>query len=366
MNDMEQCNKELFEILDNNNRRNELLNNHENTAISYKICKQESRKYKKAKIKINKKAIKSLAVLTLGTVVIFTATLNLAKNHNNITDEQTIINDDTAYEDSIDAPKQMNHKIENDNVFEVEISEKVNDEGFQKNALFDIGNNQNINYVQAYMNTEEARYFEKYSNIYGVDYQIMIALGMQESALNHKECLPGGNFYNGCALGILQLEKNCNNEVTAYNYETNKMETVKYTDEELCDLERNIQVGCMRFQNAIEKYHGNIYMAIQAHNYGEYMVDKALEITAASKNIDIQILLDDFEDLSWMTCIVDMHNNPQKYLSKWEYETYGDAEYLRKVLSYCVNDEISYRYDNEQIKFDLKYGVCKNSNYRQK
>lgn len=359
-----QLNQDLFDIIDSHRQ-----DMHDKKAqAKYAVSPSESKKMKIAHLILNDKQAIKVVGLSLGAVLVFSGFANLIRNNDNndnlIEPNLTVIQREPVVSENefiIDEPKVVmnNVSIDKTNDFDNPLS-------LESKKLFEVGNNKHIDHVYNYMDTREYIYFEKNSFIYGTPAQIMVALGMKETDLMHDECLPNGERYNGCALGILQLEQNCNNAVTAYNYNSDSEQTVRYSDEQLCNIDNNIQVGCMRFQHALEKYEGNIYVAIQAHNYGETMMDKALKLTAADKNIEVSELLTNYQDLSWLKYVNDIHDNPHKYLSNWKYDTYGDSEYLSKVLSYCPTDKVTYQYDGNEVTFDLQYGISKIVNNKHK
>lgn len=369
--DNDKLNQDLFDIVnghsyDTYNPSDVNINNTNN----FKLSKTESKYMKKCNLNLKRKTLKKMTIASLGTVIVLSSFLGAKYDKQ---DSQEIVNDisitiiDNQQNDN-DINALMNDSEDNDNLKDIDskISIDKNEQStFNQKELFEVGNNQYIDYIYKYMENKEYNYFEKNASNYGVPSQIMLAMGMQETNLMHNECLLGGEYYNGCALGIMQLEKDCNNTITAYNYNSNQDELVKYSDEELCNIENNIQVGCMRFQKAIEKYNGNIYVAIQSHNFGEVMTDKALKLTAQEKGIAVDDVLNDYQDLSWMKYIEDIHDNPSKYLSNWEYNTYGDAKYLFKVLSYCPATKVSYQFNGDEYNFDLQYGISnKNTSNR--
>lgn len=362
----QELNQDLFDIV-NGHSYDTYEIEHNKVPEHLKVSRTESKKNKKMAIKLPKKNLKKITIAALGTIVVLSSSLivnmALTSNNNQEDNEVTITVIDNILQDN-----KMNdsNALKNDDINvapKIMLENKgqiIDDNKEEKKELFEIGTNQYIDYVYKYMKNDEYRHFEKNANMYGAPAEVMVAMDMQESNLMHKECSPGGEYYNGCAIGIMQLEKNCNNAVTAYNYDYNKDELAEYSDEELCDIENNIKVGFMRFQKAIEKYHGNIYIAIQAHNFGEVMMDKAIELTAKEKDVDIDEILENYQDLSWLKYVEDIHDNPKKYLSNWGHDTYGDSKYLYKVLSYCPSDKITYKYNGNDCNFNLQYGISDN------
>ena len=107
-------------------------------------------------------------------------------------------------------------------------------------------------------------------------------------------------------------------------------------------------------------------MAIQSHNYGEEVIEKIVKKTAKELNISPNELTSDYSDLRWMKYLPDVHNNPLNYVSKWNYDTYGDDKYLIKILSYCPNSIVKYKYEQEDISFDLQSASILNSRNNRK
>lgn len=381
----QELNQDLFDIVNGHSYDTYATNYIENNQPEhFKISRTASKKNKKSNLKLTNKNLKKITIASFGTIIVLSSALiatianktddkqednevtitvidNRVQNEtiNNLIDDLNINNNSKI---NIDPKIIIDPKINSD-ADEVKISDP--NQNMAQKELFEVGNNQYIDYVYKYMDTSDYNYFEKNGLNYGVPPQIMVAKGMQETSLMHRECLPGGEYYNGCAIGIMQLEKNCNNNVSAFNYSYNDNELAKYNDNELCDIENNIKVGCMRFQRAIEKYNGNLYVAIQAYNFGEVMTDKAIELTAKEKGTDVSSILSNYQDLDWMKYIEDIHNNPNKYLSDWKYDTYGDAKYLYKVLSYCPTTKVSYKFNGSEYTFDLQYGLSENIGSKQ-
>ena len=190
----------------------------------------------------------------------------------------------------------------------------------------------------------------KYSEQFGVDPNLIAAMAMQESSLNHNDCIPGGDNYWGYGVGLLQLESPSGQEITAYNYETYEMETEYITMENACNLEKNIKIGCMIFQNNLDNNQGNVFLALQSHNYGQPMLDLVM-YDMYGDNIDT--IKSNYGDTSWISGIKEAHDNPYKYLSDWNESAYGDGNYIENVLRFMPYDKVKYKYDNNVYTFDL-------------
>lgn len=234
--------------------------------------------------------------------------------------------------------------------------EKLNEFDYKDiNNYFQVGSSPYIQNINDFFNTEAGEYVKEYSQMYGVDPNIIAAICQQETCLDHYACIPGGAWYNGAGVGIMQIEKpeQNNTTITAYNYLTNQEDSIVVSMENAIDLEKNIQIGIMMFQENIKELNGNIYLAIQAHNYSYSMIKLML---SKNYNSDINEIINDYSDISWLNYIKDVHNNPTKYLNNdWPSNcTYGDGDYISNVLRYCISDTCEYYCGEEKIEINLK------------
>ena len=255
-------------------------------------------------------------------------------------------------------------KIENDDItskskLESDISLPVIDH----NNYYYVGYDQDIDEVREFLDTTEAGfYIKKYSEIYGIDPHIMAAICKIESlTLNHDDCIPGGRFYTGYGVGITELDfdKEYAEEhevyVEAINYSTGEVDRVRLNMENAVNLETNIQISAMLFQNNINAMNGNILLAIQCHNFGEPMVRHVLKVNG------LYDCIGDFSDLRWLDAMLDAHLHPYNYLSndEWDYEKlgeYGGKNYVQKVLKFCERDAV-YRYEDTIYTVNLNTGI---------
>ena len=184
----------------------------------------------------------------------------------------------------------------NDNMFSVEYEDRTGTDKYL---------NSKSNYYSA---------IERISKKYGIDPRIMLGIGTQE-AVNHTD------RSNPAAVGKFQLEKSVWNgaEIKAFNYETNSIETVNVTNEKLEDLEFNIKVACMYFQNCLDYSKGNIEVAIQMYNYGYGNVERAFRLYYNNPSLTLTKALS-FYDENWLTARGKIGQ--------------GDSKYLEHVLSY--------------------------------
>lgn len=201
-------------------------------------------------------------------------------------------------------------------------------------------------------NTEVMQYMIKYGEMYGVDPYILMAKAMQESSFSHNSCLPGGSNYNGYGMGIMQHEKPDGRQIVAYNYKTGQEDAIRVTYDNAMDLEMNIKMGAMHFQNCLKNNNGNILLALQAYNYGQGMVNSILTRYGRDQGMTVDEIKSNYSDIGWMEYVTDAHNNAWRYIGDWN-GYYGDANYIRNVLRYFVGDAACYYYDGEQVLFDL-------------
>lgn len=222
--------------------------------------------------------------------------------------------------------------------------------------ILNVGSSENVYMVESFLdpNTFTGECVRNYSEMYGVDPNVIASICMQETTLQHYECCPGGDRYFGYGVGLMQLECPAEQiydamEITAYNYQTNCYDTDYVTMENACDFEKNVKIGCMLFQNNLENNNGNILLSIVAHNYGQPMVDLIL----GSSYGDLETVKLQYDNISWLTDMEYAHNNPHVYLDNWCESTYGDGEYLKHVLRFCPTNLVKYKYDNKEYSFDL-------------
>lgn len=219
---------------------------------------------------------------------------------------------------------------------------------------FCVGSSDLLATISQFLNSDIGSYIFKYSDDYGVDPNIIAAICMQESSLEHERCSPGGDRYSGYGVGLMQLESPSGQEIQAYNYNTGMTDTLYITMDNACNIEKNIQIGCMIFQNSIINNKGNICLAIQSHNYGQGMLDSVLSRYSSEKGIGIDDIKSNCSDIGWLDYVLDAHYNPSKYIDGWQESQYGDGEYLYHVLRYNTSDVANYKYSDQDVAINLK------------
>lgn len=163
---------------------------------------------------------------------------------------------------------------------------------------------------------------EKYSKQYGLDSKIVTAIATQERGVHSTVKDSGG------ATGLMQIQNGAwvGNKLTAFNYNTNQAETIIVNEDMLSDINYNIKVGCMIFQNNMREMKNNMLAAIQCYNLGSTNMRKILNAYSKDTGRSIDTILNDVNDNGWL-----------------EYRDIlgiGDPEYIENVLSW-VGDKVT-------------------------
>jgi len=263
---------------------------------------------------------------------------------------------------------------------EIDLEKKEQEEKEQKRInniklLRQLADNQEIEYVDfggilsnedSFIGTKKDLFNERLEKIRdffdntarerGVDSNILIAIAKQESNLN--------NNISGKATGIMQIEDvNHKSTYKSYNYNLGMEEKVSFSKLNLYNIDDNIKAGTIIFQNRIKNFDYNILFALQSYNYGEGPVNKAIEYACNDLRKDKHSLTYD-EVYPYLEYI---HKNPNKTIrTNWEYKTYGDPLYAKRISEFSNSrliynksvDELSTRltvYDLETGKAIKKY-----------
>ena len=333
------------------------MNNDLYFSNDFKRKREIGRKYALQKIKVRKRFLKgavafSVVTIMAGGVVKFIPSLfskveakkDIIKN-----ESYSMLISNGNHDDKKDFSEEKKHIFNNNEEVgqsDVDIIDSDIDE-----PVFIVGNDAS-DLVRDFLNTYIGSYLVSYSLDYGVDPNIMASICMTETSLDHEGCCPGGDRYSGYGVGYMQLESPSGQEVTAYNYNTGLYDTEYITMDNACDPIMNLKIGCMIMQNSINHFNGNQLLAIQSHNYGLGMTDSVLYTNYS----DVDVILKDYSNVSWLDYMEDAHNNPLKYLPEWFESTYGASEYVACVLSHCPVKTASYKYDDSDITVDLTNG----------
>lgn len=236
---------------------------------------------------------------------------NVPKENSNFTLETNRITDDTIFKSSIPVGARLD--------------------------------NYATNLIKNFKKSDNFKIVDYCSKAYDFDCDLFLALLTNETGLDHTNTISGGSRFNGSGNGISQIEEtNIGKTFTTYNHITKQMDSITVTKENVLDYETNVKIGAIIFKNCLDRYYGNIYLSLQAYNYGDKMMHTILTHYAVITGLTIEQICNNYDDLGWMKFIIDAHNNPKNYQPDWKYNTYGTANYIEKVLGYYTGDNITY------------------------
>lgn len=180
----------------------------------------------------------------------------------------------------------------------------------------------------------------KYANMYGLDSNVVLAIATHENGLHSDVVNSGG------AIGLFQIQVegdwNWNNQqVKAYNFDTNSWETKIISKDEVSDVFENIKVGCMILQNAFREQEYNVPRAIQSYNYGTNYMEAVLNTCCNAENCTREDLKNQY-NLSWLKYRNIIQN--------------GDQEYLENIFKYIQDGtQLTFKTPNgDSIEFIYK------------
>lgn len=167
----------------------------------------------------------------------------------------------------------------------------------------------------------------KYAKTYGIDKDLMMAIGTQEKGVHSTEIDPGG----GVGLMQMQYQVWVNQDVKAYNFDTNSWESFHVTDSNIRELDTNIKIACMYFQNCLVNMDYNVPAALCAYNWGMTSTKNKLNEFSQDRGLSLNEVLE-ANDTSWINL----------------FNVNGDASlaYPKMVLSYY---DSSKPIENEKI-----------------
>ena len=334
-------------------------------------------------IKKLKKNNKKLATLALSSIIFASSLIGVGISLGNDEVTSLPISEPSSYvyvDDTFLPPKVevIEPQLVSEDNFNLEVridqTRKLINQEISNNYNIPLASNINdyaINKIITFIESSDGQYFLQTAEDFGVDPYTFICLMMGESSLNHEDTIPGGKFYNGFGVGICQLESPHGQEITAYNYTTKQNETVYETMENALDKKTNIKMGIMRYQNVLERYHGNERLALQSYNFGYGLVDLIIQIYADEKGITYDEVVDNFNDTGWLKYVklasedpVGFANNLDankysnygatiEYLKNWQYGTYGNGNYLNNLYSYYLGIYSSNIVDGKILQTNL-------------
>ncbi len=191
------------------------------------------------------------------------------------------------------------------------------------------------------LHTASSLYFdkiEKYANMYGLDPELVLALATQERGVHSSQMDSGG------ATGLMQIQNGIwlDNEITAYNFNTDSYETVKVTKSKIENVDSNIKIGCMILQDMIHDKDYNILAGVLSYNMGGTNVNKIIKKHSETSGLSREDILSNQNNCDWLK-----HRG---------IITVGDKDYVQHVLSYLGNDIDTYvlKPDGERVELSVK------------
>lgn len=250
-----------------------------------------------------------------------------------------------------------------DNIIQIEISNGYYAVEDNKQNLFGTGTG-NITYVNEFKNTEAGKIYKEYTDMYGVDYNFALALAKQESNLDHENHLPGTDYFNGFAYGISQIENSLiGSRFEAFNFNTGQNEIIEIVKDypsaredgitylSVMNYADNVRIGVAKLQSKLINYNYNIFMALQAYNYGDGAFRLALDAYSKETGLSTSEIINNKTDFGWLKYVKDLNTNPKKYIPNWEYESYGHGEYINGVSQYITNPILKFKTINNEILY---------------
>lgn len=124
---------------------------------------------------------------------------------------------------------------------------------------------------EALINSQDyMKIYQKYEKMYGVDADLLCAIGAQESYGRHYSY----SLNNGHATGIMGIENIwADANIKVFNFEKNAYETITVDYSKIGELEYNIKIGAAIFQNYFYNTLNNID-SIPDTNYMAYTLQK--------------------------------------------------------------------------------------------
>ena len=180
--------------------------------------------------------------------------------------EENIVFPEEEQEVSVMSTPNYEYNFEEDNINNVIIPDVVFDFKFEDRSSSDKAKN-----------TKELYYdlIKKYSDIYGLPTNLMVAMATQECGVHKKEVSSGGGF------GLFQIQVNGGwsweeKTISVYNFEKEEDEKIVVCEVSpgvtdvnmLADLEYNIKIGCAIFAYNLRDCNYDIIQAIQTYNSG--------------------------------------------------------------------------------------------------
>ena len=231
-----------------------------------------------------------------------------------ITEPQT--NDNYEYENY---NENQNQNVNNEEIIDLNVEE----------------NTQNEKYL--YCKNNYGDLITKYANIYGIDPNLAIAVFTHERGYHSDVMDPGG------AIGLCQVQLDVwnNQDVKAYNFETNNWDTYHIKEENIKNLEENIKAGVMILQDSLRQVSYIVFQGVQNYNYGLGNLNVAFRNSGLNS-----------EQLN--------EQNNKDWLQYRDLIKGGDPQYIEHVFQYIPSDTTLHFKTPDGQEINLHYVAQKN------
>lgn len=231
-----------------------------------------------------------------------------------ITEPQT--NDNYEYENY---NENQNQNVNNEEIIDLNVEE----------------NTQNEKYL--YCKNNYGDLITKYANIYGIDPNLAIAVFTHERGYHSDVMDPGG------AIGLCQVQLDVwnNQDVKAYNFETNNWDTYHIKEENIKNLEENIKAGVMILQDSLRQVSYMVFQGVQNYNYGLGNLNVAFRNSGLNS-----------EQLN--------EQNNKDWLQYRDLIKGGDPQYIEHVFQYIPSDTTLHFKTPDGQEINLHYVAQKN------
>ena len=343
---IKESNKDITHVFYSGNNVNFTLQNVKISINDMEKLKKDKRfsfifkMLKKKRYKITRNTIKIVSVIGLGVAIFSTGIVTInAINKIDFNDKLSTTVTTNYKDDDVLISKQQgileeqNDSLKNkvvqssESKTEVSLSTESSETQKSEDYLIHSAIKEELN-VGSLSESEKLKYVEenyseiinKYSDMYGLDANLITAIATQERGKHSNRVDDGG------AIGLMQIQVNVWNgeDITVYNYETGKEEKIHITLDKLKDVNFNIKVGCAIFQNYLKQMNGNLVAAIQSYNMGPTSVREIMTTYANERGKTYYDVLNNDEDIGWL----DYRNSSYA----------GDPNYVENVSRYYNGD----------------------------
>lgn len=210
------------------------------------------------KVKRKNKFKRTVITLSLATTMAL-STIAAIKGNDTVNPSYENTNNNPSIEENIIEDNNDTY----DNYDYEEYNKNDNEIDYQEIIDLDIEENtQNEKYL--YCKNNYGDLITKYANMYGIDPNVAIAVFTHERGYHSDVMDPGG------AIGLCQVQLDVwdNQDIRAYNFETENWETYHIKEENVKNLEENIKAGVMILQDSLRQVSYMVFQGVQNYNYG--------------------------------------------------------------------------------------------------